>query len=272
MDLRTVRAKLFFRHPVSTSGRTDAAMLETGWLRWQVLQIRQLQRLALEALLSWFEVQLLAGNRRDTTTITIAALDAIQAAPAVVPDVNTIRGFSESLASESTDMARLLAVAEKSPNWSPFDLMETIQARVREQNTALVPLALRALFVCSRFTELMQATKAVRPELMEGMSERLSLSFMKDTVERCGELSMEEFLRYVFENLILSQHFSVAARRFDGQTQRLRISIEEEGLTFLADKPLVPFVTPDRLATALSLMNDCGLLKWDDAAKGYTAV
>jgi hypothetical protein len=66
-----------------------------------------------------------------------------------------------------------------------------------------------------------------------------------------------------------SKIFSVAARRFDGETQRLRISIEEEGLEFLADKPLVPFVTPDRLATCLSLMPDCGLLKWDDATNGY---
>jgi len=50
----------------------------------------------------------------------------------------------------------------------------------------------------------------------------------------------------------------------------LRISIEEEGLEFLADKPLVPFVTPDRLATALSLMADCGLVQWDNSAQGYT--
>jgi len=41
---------------------------------------------------------------------------------------------------------------------------------------------------------------------------------------------MPDFLRLLFENLILSQHFAVAARRFDGRTHRLRISIEEEGL------------------------------------------
>jgi hypothetical protein len=37
-----------------------------------------------------------------------------------------------------------------------------------------------------------------------------------------------EFTRFLFENLVLSQHFSVAARRFDDETQRLRISFEEE--------------------------------------------
>jgi hypothetical protein len=80
---------------------------------------------------------------------------------------------------------------------------------------------------------------------------------------------MAEFLRYLFENLILSQHFSVAARRFDGQTQRLRISIEEDGLTFLANKPLEPVVTPDRLATAVSLMADCDLLRCENSSQGY---
>ena len=64
-------------------------------------------------------------------------------------------------------------------------------------------------------------------------------------------------------------YFSVAARRFDGATQRLRISIEEEGLAFLADSPLIPSVTPDRLATALSLMADCGLLRGDEE-NGYS--
>lgn len=71
---------------------------------------------------------------------------------------------------------------------------------------------------------------------------------------------IKDFLRLLFENLILSQHLTVAARRFDGRTQRLRISIEEEGLEFLADYPFVPTVAHDRLETALSLMADCGLI------------
>jgi hypothetical protein len=80
---------------------------------------------------------------------------------------------------------------------------------------------------------------------------------------------MKEFLRLLFENLILSQHFAVAARRFDGRTQRLRISIEEQGLEFLADDPFVPTVTHDRLRTALSLMADCGLIGTDPSEQRY---
>ena len=64
---------------------------------------------------------------------------------------------------------------------------------------------------------------------------------------------------------------SVAARRFDGGTQRLRITIEEEGLTSLIATPLPLRVTPDRLATALSLTFDCDLIKHTADWRYYTA-
>ena len=184
--------------------------------------------------------------------------------------VQTVAACRLAFESECPDVATFLTLSESFTVWSPFDLMDTIQANIRQQDDAIVPYSLRALFICARFTDLMLGVKVVRPELMQGTAERMSLSFLKDTIDRCGGLSLAEFTRFLFENLVLSQHFSVAARRFDGETQRLRISIEEKGLAFLADKPLVPFVTPDRLATALSLMADCGLLQWDDTAKGYT--
>ena len=63
---------------------------------------------------------------------------------------------------------------------------------------------------------------------------------------------------------MLSQHFAVAAGRFDGGVQRLQLTLEEEGLVALAQKPFVPFVTRDRLYTALSLMSECGLASRTD--------
>lgn len=71
--------------------------------------------------------------------------------------------------------------------------------------------------------------------------------------------------------LILSQHFTVAARRFNGQKQRLRIILEEGGLEFLADAPMFPSLTHDRLHTALSLMADCGLIDWNESQREYVA-
>lgn len=265
-----VRAGLFFGRSSTMQERKEREQLKIGWFRWQVLQIRQLQRLALEALLSWFEVRLSVHNDRGTEEIIGAAMNGITAAPNIFPLGQTVAECNRAFISECRDIPGFLALAEGSVLWSPFELMDTIQAKVRQQDDSIVPYALRALFICVRFTDVTLGTKVVQLELMQGIAERMSLSFLRDTIDRCTGLSVVEFTRFLFENLVLSQHFSVAARRFDGETQRLRIGIEEEGLEFLADKPLVPFVTPDRLATCLSLMADCGLLKWDDAANGYT--
>jgi len=250
--------------------RNEREDLKTGWFRWQILQMRQLQRLALEALLSWFEVRLSLHDDKSTEQITGAAMNIVTSAPNIFPLRQTVAGCRLAFESECPDTATFLALSESLALWSPFALMDTIQASVRQQDDAIVPYSLRAVFICTRFTDLMLGVKIVRPELREGTAERMSLTFLRDTIDRCGGLVLVEFTRFLFENLILSQHFSVAARRFDGETQRLRISIEEEGLAFFADKPLVPFVTPDRLATALSLMADCGLVRWDDSANGYT--
>jgi hypothetical protein len=59
---------------------------------------------------------------------------------------------------------------------------------------------------------------------------------------------------------VLSQHFVVAASRYDGGTQRLRITIEEEGLVLLAPDAWWPRLTPDRLASALALAGDSRLI------------
>ena len=61
--------------------------------------------------------------------------------------------------------------------------------------------------------------------------------------------------------MVLSQHFATAVNRFDGQNQRLRLSIEEGGLFSLAGKPWEPTVTEDRLPTILELAGDCGLIE-----------
>jgi hypothetical protein len=54
---------------------------------------------------------------------------------------------------------------------------------------------------------------------------------------------------------------ATAVNRFDGQNQRLRLSIEETGLEALVKEPWKPTVTEDRLPTILRLASDCGLIK-----------
>ena len=104
-----------------------------------------------------------------------------------------------------------------------------------------------------------------------GGPERISLAYWRKTLDRSSELPIRSFLVFLFENLLLSQHFAVAAGRFDGTVQRLRIAIEEEGLVSMVHEPWKPIVTPDRLATALSLASECGVIEFDEESKRYRA-
>jgi len=147
--------------------------------------------------------------------------------------------------------------------------MEKIEEMVGNRSDRLASFCLHTLFYCAALSLLLEDRTTSKSELQRGSAERVSLAFWTATVLNWRDVEMKDFLRLLFENLILSQHFAVAARRFDGRTQRLRISIEEEGLEFLADNPFVPTVTHDRLGTTLSLMADCGLIGLDPSEGKY---
>jgi hypothetical protein len=102
---------------------------------------------------------------------------------------------------------------------------------------------------------------ALKPNLALGGAERISIAYWKEFMEKYGCERPREFLSYLLEYLVVSQHLSVATRRYDGGTQRLRISIEEEGLSSLTGKCWDPPVTDDKLYNAVSLMSECDLVE-----------
>lgn len=252
-------------------GVVDARLRPT-WLRWVVLQTRQSQRLAMEGLLAWFE-RLLARGYTDTDTIVQETVKAIKDYEHIFPLFKPERAI-RTLQRQVPTLDQLLDSAGSKSDVDLFNLMENITRTTSrsEETDEVAPYCLRTLFLCGVVTRLLQDEPIARAETQRGTSpDRLSLSFWTDRLFRWKDFEMSDFLRQIFETLILSQHFSVAARRFDGQTQRLRISIEDNGLEFLADKPLIPTVTNDRLNTALSLMADCGLIGWNESDEGYFA-
>jgi hypothetical protein len=134
-----------------------------------------------------------------------------------------------------------------------------------------VVYALRLLFLCAEYTRHLAGSETIGAELSLGGAERISLRFWLDSLDRSGQLGTKEFVLLLLEQHIISQHLSVAARRYDGGTQRLRISIEEEGLTALTVGVLPLRVTPDRLFTALSLMAECKIIEVDTSAWTFSA-
>jgi hypothetical protein len=110
-----------------------------------------------------------------------------------------------------------------------------------KDNSSYVLYAVRSLFLCGEYVKHLAAEKDVAFELNAGGPDRISLAYWHRTLERCSPMGLDQFFRFLLEQQIISQHLAVAAMRYDGGSQRLRISIEEEGLILLAtDKLPVP--------------------------------
>jgi len=244
------------------SGRRGAtAQLGIGWHRWITLQVRQAQRLAMETILFWVEGRLNRAHDREANTMVKRALEVRQQHATILPDASTVAEVRALLFPRGSALGALIASSERNGDYCLFELMNRIKMSIKNNCDESLLYALRILYVCAEFTDALDQLETVNALLRYGGAERISLVHWRDFVSRCAPLPFGEFLRLVFEQYVISQHLSVAARRFDGGTQRLRITIEEEGLTPLIATPLPLRVTFDRLATALSLMSDCDMIE-----------
>ncbi len=264
-----VRSSMF--HKSGRRKATEHGHDEVSWHKWVALQVRQAQRLAMETILFWIEERLNRARDRETGSMIKRAIEVRALYPAILPVVSTVNDVRKRLFRKMPmSLDALLASSEKSADYSLFELMSRIRTTIGDSTEESLMYAVRILFLCAEYTDGLEMLETITGLLRHGGAERISLAYWRDFIRRCATLPFDEFLRLLFEQHVISQHLSVAARRFDGGTQRLRITIEEEGLTPLVASPLPLRVTPDRLATALSLMSDCDMVKY--TANGtYTA-
>ena len=148
--------------------------------------------------------------------------------------------------------------------FSPFGLMNEIGREFKARNERFAAFSLYALWLCVSFARCFAEND--RSLITVGSAARLSLYHLRKRLIALGDISLKQAIQFILESMVLSQHFATAVSRFDGQNQRLRLSIEEDGLISLAGKPWQPTVTEDRLPTVLELAADCGLInKTDDS-------
>ncbi|TKC98023.1 hypothetical protein [Polyangium fumosum] len=236
--------------------------LHTARLRWTALQVRQTQRLAHECLLVWLERRIARGDRDSEMMVRVAML-AIEEILGEDAANFTVGDLAERLVPEMDSFEALCERAIVEEDACVFAAVSRIDDALRSESEddTLVAHALRALLLCARAAELLAVEPVAERAMGTGHVERVSLKHWRGTVARCRSRPAREFLTLLFESMVLSQHFAVAANRYDGGTQRLRVSIEEEGLTVLAPKPWRVQLTSDRLASAMALAADCGLIK-----------
>jgi len=235
---------------------------------WVVVQVKQAQRLAMEALFAWLERQVLIEGLRDSHALAKAAAKALARSP-----------LFDGVASPAAALAKMrrYADAQKQPLWRGagdkvldiFDAMEVLSTAVKTDTKDLCPVALHLLFLCAALTEELDSESVSTSLLDAGGVARVSLAHWMRYVERHAESRFVPFMVNFLEVFMLSQHFGTATRRYEVGKQRLRVTIEERGLTpmIAPDDLWYPATAPDRIEAMLSLMADCGVI--GDSDEGY---
>lgn len=252
-----IRRGMFF------SGRPDGnayevpAELRPALRKWIVLQVRQLQRLALESLLSWCERRII-GGLHDTAGLTSEAERLFRTHSSGLDPDDPLALMIGKLDTQISSVNDFVARGRSDGLFSPFALMEEIQKAFKAKDERFAAISFYALLLCASFAGYFAENE--RTQISVGGASRLSLFHLRKRLTALGDVSLKQAIQFVLESMVLSQHFATAVNRFDGQNQRLRLSIEEGGLISLARKPWEPTVTEDRLPTILELAGDCGLV------------
>lgn len=224
--------------------------------KWVILQVRQLQRLALESMLSWCETKILSGVRDtadlvgsfaqewDDSNYPFSAADRLSDALAAI----------EERFSNLEEFIECCRTGTVSP---PLDLIEAIQEAFVASDGKYAAHCFLGLLLCAAFSGCVDKNT---PGLRLGGPARIPLYHLRKRLVGLGDASIREAMSYMLEAMVISQHFATAVNRFDGQNQRLRIAIEETGLVPLVGTRWRPTVTEDRLPMLLSLAAGCGVL------------
>jgi hypothetical protein len=225
--------------------------------KWQVLQMRQLQRYAMEALLSWCEMQILHERVHEPSVLAQSLETEWRDSSIFRPQAYAFSDLLEDLEARFESPSDLLEACRQGELETPFGIMKNIQTHFQRGDTALAPWCLYGLLICSVFAGLHQDAAE---KLEVGGATRVSLKSLSERLNRIRSQPLQHALRYILEAMIISQHFATAVNRFDGQNQRLRMAIEETGIEPLVGEPWTPKITEDRLATLLSLAHEAGIV------------
>lgn len=232
---------------------------------WIGVQVRQAQRLGLEAMFAWLERQVLLHGLRDSHALAKQAVKAMKDSE-----------YFAGMATPGDSIAELKRQAKKQgrPLWrgadeAPMDMfgvLYKLQDAIKADTADYSALAMHLLFLCAVLTEELAAEGVPSDILDRGDLSRVSLARWNRHVTQHAEKKFAPFMVNFLEIFMLSQHFGTATRRYEVGKQRLRVTIEERGLTpmITPDDLWKPAPAPDRLEAMLSLMADCGVIAESD--------
>jgi hypothetical protein len=207
---------------------------------WRLVQVRQLFRLTLEALLHWIMIQLTGGPAQLS--------DLAETFLSETGKVSTTKKWLSTIDVNAMSIPERIRALENSLSANDSSLAESIHAgfAVSLLETGSSPIHER--------------------------SDRLPLKHAREEAASLETETPFEFVKHILSSWVLGQHVywavgrGLADARSNGRTiLRLKVVLEE-GLWTLAPGAAPNFAnppraTPDRLATLISLMQEVGSFK-----------
>jgi hypothetical protein len=235
ISIDTIRTDLCGDPSPFTASKANAAVVE----KWRVVQLRQLFRLALEALLHWVTLVIHnAGRGLSTKELVLILIEESGSAP----------NIKDWLRPEQFGSA---SIPER---------IDRLQRALHElSNTKALARAVREALAFSLCED--------RPDLVIQDRERLPISIARDETVSLSDVALHGSLSHILDAWIFGQHVYWAVSRGLGDARGqgktiLRLKVVQElqrwrlapGINLRS----FPRATPDRLETAVTLLAESG--------------
>lgn len=223
-----------------------------------LLQARQGQRQALEILFSWVESRLIHRPGQSPRELAEQAARDFHTAAGSLSDARSLGEIAQTLGRAAEDRGGLPEALGLGDGLDLFGLMaETVEITQGGGSSERLLAAATHLLILSGLLAATQKDNsglAAQFELSPGRVPMKALIQLLD-----DDSQLEDAYHRILAEMVIGQHMSWAVARNIDETQRLRISLEEEGLVPLSARPLVPAPTPDRLDNLFELLTEAGV-------------
>ncbi|WP_247361839.1 hypothetical protein [Ralstonia pseudosolanacearum] len=254
----------------------DDSGLERTRLQWAVLQVRALQRLAMETLLALAERQILLAEQTAAPRQKEDIADVIAAYLKPAKDNHVFESIQANYdwAKEAQGAYGTLQAAGlvyDNEHLALADLKAKLRGTVGHDEKRWKDAARQAiwtLIVCAMEAENLAAENGAK-QFLAWDAGKLSLEGLRQALNAHKQDSTENFARHIVLRFVLVQHLNVATERSVAgldEKQRFVFSPEQEGLTRFAEVGAARFVdaqeSGDILFHALLLLKNCGKLQY----------
>jgi hypothetical protein len=175
------------------------------------LQVRQLQRLALESLLSWCETKILSGVR-DTADLIAGFAKEWDELDYPFRAVDHLSDALAAVEASFTTIDEFVACCRNGTVPSPLVMIEAIQKAFAANEGKYAARCFYGILLCAAFVRCVDPQS---PGLRLGGPSRISLYHLRSRLTGLGNASIREAISYVLEAMVISQHFATAVNPTD---------------------------------------------------------